>query len=136
MVNRESVSAEALSQLIVKGMQERKAKDIVVLDLRDIQKSVADFFVICTGTSDTHLQALHKSIEGIVYKIGGELPWHTEGRQNSEWVLMDYVNVVAHAFLSSKREFYALEELWGDVPTIHVDDESTFDLPSLLSQNS
>ncbi|MCS6796576.1 MAG: ribosome silencing factor [Raineya sp.] len=108
------VETKNLCDLIIKGMQEKKAQDIVLLDMRQVPSSIVDYFIICTGTSDTQIDAIADSIEEIVYKNTKELPWHKEGKQNKEWILLDYVDVVAHVFKKSKREFYALEELWGD----------------------
>jgi ribosome-associated protein len=108
------MTAEELSKVIVKGMEEKKASDIVVMDLRDVKNSVTDFFVICSGNSDTQIEAISTSIEDEVYKINKERPWRSEGKNNREWILIDYADVVAHVFLKDKREFYGLEELWGD----------------------
>ena len=114
------MTAEALSKVIVKGMEEKKASDILVMDLRTIKNTVADFFVICSGNSDTQIDAISKSIEEQVYKAGESPAWKVEGKSNGQWVLMDYVNVVAHIFLKEKREFYGLEELWGDAKTTRI----------------
>ncbi|MEX0884542.1 MAG: ribosome silencing factor [Cyclobacteriaceae bacterium] len=108
------MTAEELSKIIVKGMEEKKASDIVVMDLREINSSVTDFFVICSGSSDTQLEGISKSVEDEVSKSNKEKPWKSEGKTNRQWILMDYVNVVAHIFLKEKREFYQLEDLWGD----------------------
>ncbi|PKQ66185.1 ribosome silencing factor [Raineya orbicola] len=108
------VEIKNLCDLIIKGMQEKKAQDIVLLDMRKVPTAIVDYFIICTGTSDTQIDAIADSIEEEVYKNLKELPWHKEGKQNKEWILLDYVDVVAHVFKKSKREFYALEELWGD----------------------
>lgn len=115
-------SAEVLSDLIVQGMLEKKALDVLVLDLREIKHAIADYFVICSGSSDTQIDAISDSIEEHVLKLSKEKPWKVEGKQNKEWVLIDYVNVVAHVFNKEKREFYGLEELWGDavVSTVSV----------------
>ncbi len=99
---------------MVKGMQEKKALDIVVMDLREVKNAVADFFVICSGTSDKQLAAIADAVDETVYKTLKENPWHTEGRHNKEWMLLDYITVVAHIFKKDKRDFYALEKLWGD----------------------
>ena len=95
-------------------MQEKKADDIVVLDLRHVPNSIADFFVICSGTSDTQVSAISESIEEFVLNSDQQDPWHKEGQGNNEWVLLDYVDVVAHVFKNERRSFYALEDLWGD----------------------
>ncbi|MCU0357578.1 MAG: ribosome silencing factor [Cyclobacteriaceae bacterium] len=119
---RKGVSSEKLCDAIVKGMQEKKAQDILVLDLRKVKNAVADFFVICSGGSDKQLDAIADSIDEEVYKALQENPWHVEGKNNKEWVLLDYFDVVAHVFRKDKREFFALEKLWGDAEFIPVED--------------
>lgn len=111
---RNGASSETLSDVIVKGMQEKKASDIVVMDLRKIKNAVADFFVICSGNSDKQLDAISDSIDAEVYKSLKENPRHTEGKNNKEWMLLDYIDVVAHVFKKDRRAYYALERLWGD----------------------
>jgi ribosome-associated protein len=108
------MNSEELSKVVVSGMQEKKAEDIVLMDLRKVKNAIADYFIICSGNSDTHIDAISESIEKEIHKINRENPWHREGKDNKEWVLLDYVNVVAHIFKKDRREFYALEELWGD----------------------
>lgn len=107
-------SAERLSRIVVKGMQEKKAYDIVLMDLRNVPNAVAQFFVLCTGTSDTQLDAISDSIDKEVSKELKENPWHIEGRNNKNWKLIDYIDVVAHIFKEETREHYNLEGLWGD----------------------
>lgn len=116
------VNSEKLSQVIVKGMQEKKATDIVVLDLRNVKNAVADFFVICSGNSDKQLDAITDSIDQEVYKALKENPWHTEGKNNKEWMLLDYINVVAHVFRKDRRSFFSLEKLWGDAEITEIAD--------------
>ena len=116
-----TLSSEQRAQLVVHGMQEKKGQDIMLLDLRHLKNAIADFFIICTGTSDTQVDAIAGSIEAEVHKASGNNPWQREGLQNKEWVLIDYVDVVAHVFLKEKRKFYALEELWGDAKVIPVE---------------
>ena len=118
---RKGVSAEALSEVIVKGMQEKKATDIVVMDLRKVKNAVADFFVICSGNSDKQLDAIADSVDEEVYKALKENPWHTEGKNNKEWMLLDYIDVVAHVFRKDRRQFYALERLWGDADITEIE---------------
>ena len=117
---RKGANSETLSDVIVKGMQEKKASDIVVMDLRKIKNAVADFFVICSGNSDKQLDAISDSIDAEVFKKFQENPWHTEGKNNKEWMLLDYINVVAHVFRKDRREFYALERLWGDADITEI----------------
>lgn len=111
---RKLAEHEQLRDAIIKGMQEKKAKDIVWIDLRNLKNSVADFFVICHADSRTHIESIARSIEEFVYKKLGEEPLHSEGQTNAEWILLDYFTVVAHVFLQDKREFYGLERLWAD----------------------
>jgi ribosome-associated protein len=103
-----------LCDAIVEGMQENKAKDIVVLDLRKISNSVCDFFVICSGESSTQVDGISTSVTRHTRKELSEKPWHIEGKTNSEWILLDYINVVAHIFYKDARSFYELEDLWSD----------------------
>lgn len=99
---------------IVDGMQEKKAKNITILDLHKIENRIADYFVICDADSSTHVDAIADSIEEVVLKQANEKPYHSEGQQNSEWILLDYINIVAHVFLKETREYYNVEGLWGD----------------------
>jgi ribosome-associated protein len=103
-----------LKDAVVEGMQEKKGKDIVVIDLRPINSAIADYFVICHADSGTQIEAIARSVEEIVYKQTGDDALHVEGKQNGEWVLLDYSSVVAHVFRQDKREFYGLERLWAD----------------------
>jgi ribosome-associated protein len=119
---RKADHSEKLSQLVVRGMQEKKASDIVVMDLRKVRNAVADFFVICSGNSDKQLDAIAESVDDEVYKSLKEEPWHKEGKNNKEWVLLDYTNVVAHVFKKERRSFYALEKLWGDAEITEIED--------------
>ncbi len=114
------MTSQQLSKVIAKGMKEKKASNIVIMDLRTVKDTVTDFLVICSGTSDTQLDAISKSIEEQVHQASESPAWKVEGKANGQWVLMDYVNVVAHIFLSDKREYYGLEELWGDAKTTRI----------------
>ena len=114
------LQSNELSEVIVKGMQEKKAEDIVVLDLRNIPNSVADFFVVCTGNSDTQVDAISDSVEEFVFKADQQSPWHVEGKMSKEWVLIDYVDVVVHVFKEETREFFGIEDLWGDAKVIQI----------------
>lgn len=121
---RKGAASEKLSEIIVKGMQEKKANDIVVMDLRKVKNAVADFFVICSGNSDKQLDAIADSVDVEVFKTLKENPWHSEGKSNKEWVLLDYIDVVVHVFRKDKREFYALERLWGDAEITEIEDKA------------
>jgi len=106
--------SEILCNAIVEGMQENKAKDIVVLDLRNIANAVTDFFVICSGESSTQVDGISSTVTRHTREELKEKPWHQEGKTNSEWILLDYVSVVAHIFYKDARHFYELEDLWSD----------------------
>ncbi|MFD0998929.1 ribosome silencing factor [Ohtaekwangia kribbensis] len=118
---RKGANSEKLSEVIVKGMQEKKALDIVIMDLRKVKNAVADFFIVCSGNSDKQLDAIADSIDAEVFKALKENPWHVEGKNNKEWMLLDYTDVVAHVFRKDRREFYALERLWGDAEITEID---------------
>ena len=104
----------SLLKSVIEGMRERKAKNIAILDLKKIENRVCDAFVICDADSKTHVMSIAESVEEMVHKLTGETPYHSEGQENSEWILVDYVNVVAHVFLRETREHYNIEGLWGD----------------------
>lgn len=120
-VKRVDLSSEELSQVIIHGMQEKKATDILLLDLRKINNTITDFFVICSGNSDTQIDAIATSVDEEVYKVSGQSPWHKEGLQNKEWILLDFVNVVVHVFNKEKRAFFDIESLWGDAEISTID---------------
>lgn len=108
------LNSEELCNAIVKGMQDNKAEDIVVIDLRKIENSVTDFFVIASGNSQTQIDGIADAVVRSTRKELQEKPWHQEGKNNTQWVLLDYVNVVAHIFQKDVREYYELEDLWAD----------------------
>ncbi len=114
--------SDTLADIVVRGMQEKKASDIVVLNLKELKNAVADYFIICSANSDTQIEAVARSVEEEVEKLTGEFPWQTEGRTNREWVLLDYVDVVVHVFLRDRRKFYSLEELWGDAQISYIEE--------------
>jgi ribosome-associated protein len=103
-----------LSELAIHGIQEKKGNDIVRLDLRNLKSSVSDYFVICHADSGTQVKAIANSIEDEIFKATGQDPWRKEGLEHAEWILLDYIDIVVHIFKTEKREFYGVEELWGD----------------------
>ena len=106
--------AEQLVDAIVHGMEEVKAHDIVVMDLRKVPNALSDYFVVCHGTSNTQVQAIADSVERETFRMLQDEPSHREGARNATWILMDYVNVIVHIFSKDARDFYALEDLWAD----------------------
>jgi len=111
-----------LCDTIVEGMQENKAKEITILDLRTIKDAVCDFFVICSGESNTQIDGISSSIQRYTRKKIHEKPWHIEGKNGSNWILLDYVNVVAHVFSHELRAYYDLEDLWADAIVTKMSD--------------
>ena len=106
-------SNDVLLTNIIKGIEEVKGNDIDILDLRAIDNSACDYFVICNGNSNTQVTAIVNSVQKTVSKEIKDKPWHVEGMENAEWVLMDYVNIVVHVFQKNIREYYNIESLWG-----------------------
>ena len=119
--NTKAINSELLCDAVVKGIEELKGEGISVLDLREIDSAVSDFFVICHATSATQVRAVTNSIKKETRSNLSERPWHIEGLDNCEWVLIDYSNVVAHVFMKEKRDFYRLEDLWADAKITTID---------------
>lgn len=111
----EQMTPERLAGLIAEYALDKKAQDVVELDLRGVS-GFTDAFVLCTGTSDRQVKAIHDGIHYGLKKEHGLLPRRVEGLTESRWVLMDYLDVVVHVFTPEARDFYRLEALWGDVP--------------------
>ncbi|WP_299529333.1 ribosome silencing factor [Ulvibacterium sp.] len=120
-MQKRKASADELIALILQGIDEVKGNDVSLLDLREIENTVCDYFIICSGTSNTHVNAITGSIQKTVSKAIKDRPWHVEGEDNAEWVLMDYVNVVVHVFQKHAREFYDIEGLWGDAKFTEIE---------------
>ncbi len=109
---------------IIRAIQEKKGEHLVSLDLRKIPEAVADFFVICEASTQVQVRAIAHNIENEVKKELGETPYRHEGHQAMQWVLIDYVNIVAHVFQSEPRKFYRLEDMWNDAErTEYADDQ-------------
>ena len=117
---KDTGNADQLITFIIKGIEEVKGKEIAILDLSAIENTVCNYFIICNGTSNTQVNAIVNSIKKTVSKEIKDKPWHIEGSDNAEWVLMDYVNVVVHIFQKHTREFYDIEGLWGDAKVTSI----------------
>jgi ribosome-associated protein len=113
-------STDDLIAVIIKGIDEVKGEDIQLLDLREIENTVCDYFIICSGNSNTQVNAISGSIQKMVSKELKDKPWHIEGQTNAEWVLMDYVHVVVHVFQKQVRDYYDIESLWGDAKITEI----------------
>jgi len=108
------ITSVHVKDAIVRGMTSKNGKSIVCLNMEKVENNICDFFVICEGTSSVQVSAIAKAVEEEVYKLTGKNAYHSEGYQNAEWILQDYVDVVVHIFQPDIRTFYNLEELWGD----------------------
>ena len=120
-MTKKKTEADQLISKIIEGIENVKGNDIEILDLRKIENTVCDYFIICSGTSNTQVNALVSSIEKTVSKSLKEKAWHIEGTDNAEWVLMDYVNVVVHVFQKHIRAYYDIESLWGDAEIVKIE---------------
>lgn len=107
-------NTDALLAHIIEGVEEVKGEDINILDLREIENNVCQYFVVCSGNSNTQVRAISNSVQKVVSKALREKPWHVEGQDTSEWVLMDFVDIVVHIFQKQTRSHYDIESLWGD----------------------
>ena len=119
-MTKKQVSTDDLISVIIQGIEEVKGENIQLLDLRDIENTVCDYFIICSGNSNTQVKAISGSIQKTVSKQVKDKPWHIEGENNAEWILMDYVNVAVHVFQKQIRDFYDIESLWGDAKITEV----------------
>ncbi len=118
------VNLDQLITEVIKGIEDVKGENISIIDLREIENTVCDYFILCDGSSNTQVSAIAASIQKSVSKSLKDKPWHVEGESNAEWILIDYVNIVVHVFQKHVREFYNLEELWGDAKITKI--ESAF----------
>jgi ribosome-associated protein len=119
---KKSKMADALAEVIIKGMQEKKAKNIVKIDLSHVNEAAADFFVVCHGDSDRQVKAIADSVEEETLKAVKQKPSGREGQSENRWVLLDYVDVVVHVFQKDVRGFYEIEDLWHDGKFTNYDD--------------
>jgi len=115
-----NLNTDTLITKIIEGIEEVKGQNTTILDLRKIDNAVAKYFIIADGTSNTQVNAIAESIKKTVSKSLHQKPWHVEGEDNSEWILMDFIDVVVHIMQKPKREYYNLEELWGDAKVIEL----------------
>lgn len=118
MVKKKIVNLSTyLSEIAIQGIQEKKGNDIVRLDLRNLNSAVSDYFVVCNADSSTQVKAIADSVEEEIYKLTQTNPWRKEGLDNAEWIILDYFDIVVHIFRTEKRDFYGIEDLWGDAET-------------------
>ena len=111
---------QILSKVVIKGLQSLKGEDIVAIDLTTVENAVCTNFIICTGTSNTHVNALANAVEKEVREVLNEKPWKKEGFGSAEWIILDYVNTVVHVFKEEARDFYNLDGLWADAKVTQI----------------
>jgi ribosome-associated protein len=114
-------AGKQLVDAVVEGIQEKKGTDIAILDLTGIDNTICQYFVLCNGDSNVHVDAVADSVVDYVRKKLNDKPIHVEGRENAEWILVDYVDVVVHVFQRPVREFYNLEGLWADAKRTDIE---------------
>jgi ribosome-associated protein len=114
---------EKLLEVIIESIKDKKGKKIVSIDLRQVDNSIFDYFIICHGTSTTHVSAISDNVEIKPKEELGIRPAHVEGAQNAQWVLIDYAGIIVHIFQEEQRDFYRLEDLWADGKTKIYEDE-------------
>lgn len=114
------VDSKTLIDTIVDSILDLKGEDVVVLDLREIENAFCEYFIICNRNSNTHVSSIAASVEKKVRNATKERPWHVEGNDNAQWILMDYTNVIVHVFQKEYREYYDIESLWGDAKEISI----------------
>ncbi|HET6568693.1 MAG TPA: ribosome silencing factor [Rhodothermales bacterium] len=127
--------ARILAAHAVDAALSKKAHDVTVMDMHGVS-GVADYFVMCTGDSDLQIRAIADAVEENLKNELGERPWHREGYEHLQWVLLDYVDVVVHIFSQEKRAFYGLERLWGDAPVEQVPDDASSADVKLLQEGA
>jgi len=113
-IRNKKVDTKIITHTIIDAILDKKGEDLVLMDFRNIKNIVYDYFILCNGTSITHNDTLCRNVEEKVYGKLNVKPSHIEGRLNSEWILLDYLNVIVHIFIKEKRELYNIENLWAD----------------------
>ena len=121
MKKLEDFTSKELVDAVVEGIHEKKGVNIAILDMTKIENTICEYFVICDGDSNIHVDAIADSVNEYVRKKLNDRPVHVEGRENVEWILIDYVDVIVHVFQRSIREFYNLEGLWADAKRTEIE---------------
>ena len=115
-------TSELLADKIVEALDNNKGHQIVKIDLRKIENCFCSFFVICHGTSNTHVSSLTDAVEEEVREELHEKPYHIEGQNEARWVILDYGDVVAHIFQKEQRDYYQLEDFWADAEITEIEE--------------
>lgn len=114
--------SKTLVEHVIEGLKQRKGKDITILDVSDLT-TLTDYFVICTGTSETQIKAIADSVEDEVREQTGEKAWKKEGLSARSWIILDFINIVVHVMTQEKRDFYSLEKMWNDAEVTYIENE-------------
>jgi len=122
MTEAPTLTSPEMVKLIIEGIQERKGKKITHIDLSDIETSAASNFIICEGASTMHVSAVADSVREYLFEKARVKPYNYDGYANSQWIVIDYGNILVHVFLPSERQRYNLEELWSDAPVENIPD--------------
>lgn len=122
MKQKKNGLTDKVIECIVKGIQEKKGKEILSIDLSKLENAVCRYFIICHGDSNTQVNAIAQSIEKEMQETMNEKVWHSQGYENAQWILLDYFDYMVHVFQKDTREFYNLESLWADGKVVHFND--------------
>ncbi|MBP1645686.1 MAG: ybeB [Bacteroidetes bacterium] len=114
-------SSLMLTEIAIKGIQDKKGKDITIISLKEIEGSLFDYYIVCTGNSPSHIDSITDAIEQEIKQSVGLSPKRIEGLQNCQWVLLDYFDVIIHVMLEETRDFYKIEQMWKDAPQTHLE---------------
>ncbi len=124
MKQKKKAASDKVIECIVKGIQEKKGKEILSIDLSKLDNAVCRYFIICHGDSNTQVNAIAQSIEKMMQETMHEKVWHSQGYENAQWILLDYFDYMVHIFQKDTREFYNLESLWADGQIEHFNEIS------------
>lgn len=122
MSQQQFPASDSLINMIIEGIQDRKGRRIVHIDLKDIETAAASDFIICEGTSPTHVAAIADSVRDHLFEQASVKPYNYDGYRNAQWIVIDYGSTLVHIFLHDEREHYNLEELWSDAPMTEIPD--------------
>ena len=121
-MQKRTITADEVIKQVIEGIQDKKGKGIVVVDMLKLGNSICDYFVICQGNSPAQVSAITDSIEDTVRERSGRKPYAVDGLRNAQWVAMDYGDILVHVFLPDTRQFYDIEHLWADAELTTIPD--------------
>ncbi len=121
-MREEKVSSNEMLKNIIEGIQKKKGKEIAIIDFREIENAVCQYFIICHADSNIQTAAISESVEEVVKENMKEKVWHREGLDNAQWILLDYGDMVVHIFQKEYRDYFKLESLWADAKLTIIED--------------